>query len=157
MTLPQGWAWTTLGEIARINHRNPAIRDLDDELPVTFVPMAAVDAESGTIASPETRPLSKVRKGFTSFAESDVIFAKITPCMENGKAAIARGLVNGLGFGSTEFHVLKPERGIISEWLFCFVRQFQFRQDAKASFAGTAGQLRVPSSFLIDYKTAWHT
>jgi type I restriction enzyme S subunit len=148
MTLPPGWAWTTLGEIARINYRDPAIRNLNDDLPVTFAPMAAVDAESGTIALPEERPLSKVRKGFTSFCEDDVIFAKITPCMENGKAAIARVLVNGLDFGSTEFHVLRPEQGVLPEWIFYFVRQSSFREDAKASFAGTAGQLRVPSSFL---------
>ena len=151
MTLPNEWAWTTLGEIARINYRDPAIRDLDDNLPVTFAPMAAVDAESGTIAKPEERPLSKVRKGFTSFCEDDVILAKITPCMENGKAAIARGLVNRLGFGSTEFHVLRPEQGVLPEWIFYFVRQSSFREDAKARFAGTAGQLRVPSSFLESY------
>jgi len=110
--------------------------------------MAAVDADGGIIASPEKRRLSEVRKGFTSFTDGDVLFAKITPCMENGKSAIAAGLNNAYGFGSTEFHVLRPESGILSEWLFYFVRQASFRRRAKANFAGTAGQLRVPTSFL---------
>lgn len=148
---PPGWCWATLDEVARINERDTAIRELPDELVVTFVPMSAVDGESGSIALPEERTLGAVRKGYTPFAEDDVIFAKITPCMENGKAAIARGLRNGRGFGSTEFHVLRPEPGVSSEWLYYFVRQASFREDAKASFTGTAGQLRVPTRFLEGY------
>src|SRR3990172_4344256 len=80
---------------------------------VTFVPMPAVDAESGAITQPETREFSAIRNGYTSFKEGDVIFAKITPCMENGKAAIARHLKSGLGFGSTEFHVLRPSAAVL--------------------------------------------
>jgi len=151
-TLPEGWVWTTLQEAAKINGRDPEIRDLPDDLPVTFVPMAAVDATSGTIANPVVRPLKEVRKGFTPFSDGDVIIAKITPCMENGKAAIARNLVNGRGFGSTEFHVFRPKVELLPEFLFHFIRQESFRKDAKAQFAGTAGQLRVPASFLYDYQ-----
>lgn len=110
--------------------------------------MAAVDAELGAIGEPAERPLSQVRKGYTAFGDHDVLFAKITPCMENGKAAIAKNLTNGLGFGSTEFHVLRPSVGVLSEWVYHFVRQTSFRRDARAHFAGTAGQLRVPASFL---------
>jgi len=150
-TLPPGWVWTTLGDIACINPRDPNIRTLEDSLPVSFMPMAAVDAEQGVIATPEIRSLSAVRKGFTAFANGDVLFAKITPSMENGKAAIARDLQNGLGFGSTEFHVLRPKAGVSPEWVFHFIRQTSFRRDAKAHFAGTAGQLRVPASFLASY------
>jgi type I restriction enzyme S subunit len=149
--LPEGWVWTTLQEVAKINGRDPEIRDLPDDLSVSFVPMAAVDATSGTIAYPKVRPLKEVRKGFTPFSDGDVIIAKITPCMENGKAAIARNLVNGRGFGSTEFHVFRPKEGLLPEFLFHFIRQESFRKDAKAHFAGTAGQLRVPASFLYDY------
>ena len=150
-TLPPGWMWTTLGQVAHLNPRDPTLRDLPDQLPVSFLPMVAVDAEQGCIVAPVVRPLSEVRKGFTAFANGDVLFAKITPCMENGKAAIARDLKNGLGFGSTEFHVLRPEAGVLADWLFHFVRQENFRKDAKARFAGTAGQLRVPSAFLDSY------
>ena len=149
--LPEGWQWVTLGEVAKINFREPFIRDLPDELEVTFLPMSAVDAGSGTIVAPQVKPLQKVKRGYTSFIEGDVLFAKITPSMENGKATIARGLKNGVGFGSTEFHVLRPRNNVLAEWLFYFIRQEKFRRDAKANFAGTAGQLRVPASFLPGY------
>jgi len=146
--LPEGWEWTRIEEIALVNYRDPALRDLPDDLPITFVPMASVDAEKGVIAQTEERPLKSVRKGFTPFSEGDVLFAKITPSMENGKSAIALELLNGRGFGSTEFHVLNPENGVLSELLLYFVRQETFRREAKANFAGTAGQLRVPPDFL---------
>jgi type I restriction enzyme, S subunit len=97
--LSSGWEWTTLGEVTSVNQRDADLRTLPDTTEITFVPMAAVDAESGSIQNSATRMLGQVRKGFTSFAEGDVLFAKITPCMENGKAAIAKGLVSQLGFG----------------------------------------------------------
>jgi type I restriction enzyme S subunit len=150
-SLPDGWEWSTLNDVSAINYRDPQLRNLPDDLPVNFVPMAAVDAQMGAIANPEVRPLKEVRKGFTPFSDGDVILAKITPSMENGKAAIARNLLNGRAFGSTEFHVLKPKGNVLAEFLFYFIRQVSFRQDAKAHFAGTAGQLRVPASFLFDY------
>lgn len=140
-----------MGEVAQVNYRDPTIGDLPQGTAVTFVPMAAVDAGTGTMAEPERRTLGEVRKGYTQFSEGDVLFAKITPCMENGKAAIARSLANGRGFGSTEFHVLRPEPGILPEWLFYFVRQDSFRAEAKSSFTGTAGQLRVPASFVREH------
>ena len=150
--LPTSWIWTTIGEIAKVNQRNQKVRELSDDLAVTFVPMAAVDADLGIISTPQTIALTKVKQGFTSFMEDDVLFAKITPCMENGKAAIARNLQNRVGFGSTEFHVMTPEQGILSEWLFFYVRQESFRTNAKANFSGTAGQLRVKSDFVTNYR-----
>jgi type I restriction enzyme S subunit len=150
-SLPPGWIRTTIGEISEVNKRNPALRAYPDEMLVTFVPMAAVDANIGVIASPQIRPLGEVRKGFTPFSNGDVIIAKITPSMENGKAAIAKDLHNGIGFGSTEFHVMNPKNIVLPSYLFYFIRQESFRWDAKANFAGTAGQLRVPSSFVENY------
>ncbi len=150
-TLPEGWVWSTLSKLCRINYRNPELRNLPDNLEVTFLPMAAVDAITGTIAQPEIRKLGTVRKGFTPFENNDVLFAKITPSMENGKATIATDLVNGVGFGSTEFHVLSPKEHISPKWIFYYIRQSSFRADAKANFSGTAGQLRVPTDFLTDY------
>jgi type I restriction enzyme S subunit len=149
--LPDGWSWLTLGEATQINPRDVSLRTLPDDLTVTFLPMAAVDAWQGIIAEPEVRPLKSVRKGFTAFSDGDVLFAKITPSMENGKAAIAKNLENGIGFGSTEFHVFRPKENVTANWIFHFIRQEHFRKDAKAHFAGTAGQLRVPASFLIYY------
>jgi type I restriction enzyme S subunit len=149
--LPDGWLLVSIGDVSQFNGRDAAISELPDDYLVTFLPMAAVDAEKGIIAQPEERPLKEVRKGFTPFSDGDVLFAKITPSMENGKAAIARKLKNGRGFGSTEFHVFRPKDKVISDWIFHFIRQESFRKDAKAHFAGTAGQLRVPASFLHEY------
>jgi type I restriction enzyme S subunit len=113
--------------------------------------MSAVDDESGTIVAAEERPFEQVKSGYTYFEENDVLFAKITPCMENGKAAIARGLLGGIGFGSTEFHVLRPHASVVPEWIWLFVRQERFREDAKKSFRGGVGQQRVPQEFLEQY------
>ena len=115
---------------------------------VSFVPMAAVDERLGAITVREERPFAEVSKGFTSFEEGDVLFAKITPCMENGKVALARNLTNGIGRGSTEFHVLRPKDLVLGEYIYHFVRQARFREEAKRNFTGTAGQQRVPKSFM---------
>lgn len=149
--LPDGWDWATLGELALINHRSAELYNLPGNVAVSFVPMSSVDGEKGVIVNAEERLISEVRGRYTPFSEGDVLFAKITPCMENGKSAIARHLVNSHGFGSTEFYVLTPHAGIYPEWIFYFIRQFRFREEAKASFTGSAGQLRVPRSFLVNY------
>jgi type I restriction enzyme, S subunit len=146
--LPKGWTVAAIGEIADINPRHP--KDLQDSLPVTFVRMPALSEVSLNFESTEGRLLREVRKGFTHFAEGDVLFAKITPCMENGKAAVATNLLNGLGCGTTELHVMRPLGGIDPKYLFHFVHREAFREEAAGSFTGTAGQLRVPVSFIKD-------
>jgi type I restriction enzyme S subunit len=95
------WAEAILAEIAEIN---PTIQisHLPRDLPVSFVPMPAVGALTGEIDTTNVRSLSEVCKGYTRFTDGDVLFAKITPCMENGKIAVARNLLNNIGFGSTE-------------------------------------------------------
>lgn len=115
---------------------------------VTFVPMSAVSEITGRIQDPETRILGKVRKGYTYFKEEDVLFAKITPCMENGKSAVARNLRNNIGFGSTEFHIIRPLKDAIPEWIYYFVRQESFRENAARNMTGTVGHQRVPKNFL---------
>ncbi len=112
--------------------------------------MAAVEAGTGRLNATQKRPYGEVRKGYTRFSEGDVLFAKITPSMENGKIAIAKGLANGGGCGSTEFHVLRPERGVVDSFLLYFLLQDSFRAEARRHMGGTAGQLRVPSGFLED-------
>lgn len=137
-----------LEEVAEINPRLDRSKLPSLETPVSFVPMAAVDEASGEIATHETRALGRVLKGFTAFREGDVLFAKITPCMQNGKSAIATNLINGLGFGSTEFYVLRPREAVLAEWLRYFVRQPKFRREAERNFTGTGGQQRVPIEFM---------
>lgn len=139
-----------LGDVCEVNPRLPREHDLKDDSEVTFVPMAAVSEVSGAIESAAIRRYADVKKGYTPFADGDVLFAKITPCMENGKAALASGLAGGRGFGSTEFHVLRARGSVLPEWIYYFVRREPFRREAKRNFTGTAGQQRVPASFLQD-------
>jgi len=144
--LPQGWAVVSLNEISQINPRHP--KDLDDSISVSFAPMAALSESKPQFQFLEERPLGEVRKGFTHFAEGDVLFAKITPCMENGKGAVAIGIRNGLGCGTTELHVIRPLGEIEPYYLYRFLAQPSVRRAAKDNFTGTAGQARVPTSFI---------
>lgn len=149
--IPSTWRLVRFSDVCEINPGFTSGYELSPDAEVTFVPMSAVDEIEGRIRNPERRSLAEVSKGYTPFREGDVLFAKITPSMENGKAAIATNLLNGVGFGSTEFHVLRPRRLVLAEWLFAFIRQTSFRAAAKASFVGTAGQQRVPARFLENF------
>jgi type I restriction enzyme S subunit len=125
--------------------------DLQKE--VSFVPMESVSDIEGEIKTSENRKLDEIKNGFTRFVEGDIIFAKITPCMENGKCAIAKKLKNGLGIGSTEFHVLTPNKSLIdTKYLWTFLRLKTFRKSAERFFIGSAGQQRVPVNFLEEIK-----
>lgn len=146
--LPAGWNASTLGAVCTVNPRRADFTDVGDDTLVTFVPMAAVNADLGRIDQARERPFHEVRRGYTTFTEGDVLFAKITPCMENGKAAVARNLAAGIGFGSTEFHVLRPSDAVFSEFLLRYVRQKAFRRRAEDTMTGSVGQLRVPPEFL---------
>jgi len=144
--LPKGWLATTLSEITEINPRHP--KGLDDSMFVSFAPMAAISQSQPEFHQIVERPLAEIRKGFTHFAEGDVLFAKITPCMENGKGAVATGLRNGLGCGTTELHVVRPLGSIDPHYIYRFLAQASVRRAAREQFTGTAGQARVPTSFL---------
>lgn len=139
-----------LSECCLVNPKKPS--GMDDGYLCSFIPMAAV-GEHGEFDSSETRTYQQVRKGFSGFIEGDVLFAKINPCMQNGKGAIAQGLKNGIGFGSTEFHVLRPNpTQCNSAWLYTLLSFPSFRIDAEKNMTGSAGQRRVPASYLKNYK-----
>ena len=146
--IPESWGFLSLSDICAINPTRPRNLSQSDVTMTSFVPMAAVDDREGRITDLQARSFGEVKRGYTYFEENDVLFAKITPCMENGKAAVARGLINGFGFGSTEFHVLRPTNRILPEWIYYFVRRETFRQEAKTKFRGAVGQQRVPADFL---------
>jgi type I restriction enzyme S subunit len=141
---------TSIAEVAEINP--PLSRRISDDTPCSFIPMDAVDDVAAEITHLITRPFKEVAKGYTPFAEHDVLLAKITPCMENGKCAIARGLPSGVGFGSTEFHVIRASKQILPEWIYFFWRLPGTRVLAERNMTGTAGQKRVPMSFLESLK-----
>ena len=144
----------SLEECCVINPKKSQDIRLKSGLQVSFVPMSAV-SENGEINSTEIKEYDEVKTGFTYFAENDVLFAKITPCMENGKGAIAKKLYNGIGFGSTEFHVLRPIKEICDPcWLYTITSFHKFRIDAATNMTGSAGQRRVPASYLESYKVS---
>lgn len=146
----KNWEKKKLGEVCIINPSRPKNFTRSPDVPTTFIPMAAVDGRTGTVAKSEVVPYLKVSKGYTYFEENDVLFAKITPCMQNGKHVIVRNLIDGIGFGTTEFHVLRPGKEILPEWIWYFVRRACFLHEATTYFSGAVGQQRVPENFLAN-------
>ena len=149
--LPEGWKWSTIGKECDVNPRRPKDLKANDNQETSFVPMEAVDGDRGLINDIRIVPFSKVKKGYTYFEENDVLFAKITPCMQNKKSAIAKCLVNYYGFGTTEFHVLRCKESVIPEWIYYFIRNQKFIDKAENNFTGAVGQQRVPKTFLEEY------
>lgn len=147
--LPPGWAWARLDEICEINPATTSAH-LAGHDEVAFVPMAAVEALTNRIDTSQRRPLNEVTTGFTRFAPGDVLFAKITPCMENGKIAVVPELPEQIGFGSTEFHVLRRRPGIEPLFVRHYLAQQHFRDIARRAMSGAVGQQRVPAAFLRD-------
>ncbi len=139
---------TNLDNICHINPPKKKYNDIE----VSFIPMSAV-SEKGQINTSNIKQYQEVKTGYTHFLENDVLFAKITPCMENGKGAIAKKLKNGIGFGSTEFHILRPIKDVtISEWIYHLTCLEEFRLEATLNMTGSAGQKRVPEFFLKNFK-----
>ena len=148
----ESWEERLLGDVCTVNPKKIDAKNLDDNLEVSFVPMAAVSDVLGEIVNHEVKNLQDVRTGFTNFSKGDVIFAKITPCMENGKSAIVGTLVNDIGYGSTEFYVLRCKEELNNKYLYHMVRNTTFRAEAKAVMTGAVGQQRVPKTFLQEYQ-----
>ncbi len=145
--LPLEWAVPALREIASIN---PALDRCveSDDIKVAFVPMRAVEVEGGGLTAPEVRRFGEVKKGYTSFLSGDVIMAKITPCMENGKITVVPDVPGRVCFGSTEFHSIRPEQEVQARWISWYLLQHETRRAAKRQMTGAVGQMRVPASFL---------
>ena len=135
-----------LAQVAEFNPRRHSVPPADEDL-VSFVPMRAVTEESGHVDGEAVRPWSEAKKGYTAFQNGDVIFAKITPCMENGKFALASALHNGRAAGSTEFHVFRSKPVLLPKYLLHFMFTPYVRSGAKMNMKGAAGQLRVPIQF----------
>jgi type I restriction enzyme, S subunit len=138
-----------IGEVAEINP--PLTADLKDISTVSFLGMTDV-SESGKILRQHKKNLDTVKTGFTAFQDDDILVAKITPCFENGKGAIVSNLIHGVGFGSTEFHVLRARECILPEYLFYQTRSSAFRKLGEACMVGSAGQKRVQSNFIETFR-----
>jgi type I restriction enzyme M protein len=134
--------------ISLINPSKTEIKKVSDATVVSFVEMASV-SELGFISASVDKPLAELRKGsYTYFADDDIIIAKITPCMENGKCALAKGLTSGLGMGSSEFHVIRTNKqNVLPEYLFALLNRQDIRVSAEKMMTGSSGHRRVPASF----------
>ena len=143
--------FVTISQVAEVNPKIPNEYNKSSKDPVTFLPMAAV-SEQGIITTLEEGIYCDVVKGYRYFENGDIIVAKITPCMENGKAAYVENLPHNIGFGSTEFHVIRPSNEIDGRYLFYMVWSPDFRSIAGRNMTGTAGQKRVPTDFIKRYK-----
>lgn len=148
--VPEEWEVGTLSDIAQINPKSDISKFSDNSL-VTFLSMPDV-GENGKIISRQIRKLSEVKTGFTRFTEDDILFAKITPCMENGKGALATELINKAGFGSTEFHVLRAKQSGSPEFIYHVTQSKKFRLKSEGNMTGSAGQQRVPADFFKKYQ-----
>ncbi len=142
-----------LGEKVKVNPPKSEVKNLDENLKVTFLPMENV-SENGEVDLSETRKISEVYSGFTYAKNGDVVVAKITPSFENGKGAYLNNLCNGIAFGTTEFHVLRPKKAceINYIWLYYLTMTKKFRMYGELNMSGSAGQKRVSKIFIENYE-----
>ena len=146
------WPMVELGEACIVNPRKSEVADLEGSTIVSFVPMSDIGEHEMFFAPKDTKLLDEVTTSYTYFKDGDVLLAKVTPCFENGKAGIARDLRNGIGFGSSEFYVLRPTGDLIPQWVFMFAATPAFRAWATPRMTGTGGLQRVPRSVLESYQ-----
>lgn len=144
--------WVELGEVCEINPKKSQVSKLPAKTEVSFVPMADVLENSMQFDAKQIKNLSGVSGSYTYFADNDVLLAKVTPCFENGKAGIARRLKNGIGFGSSEFIVLRASKRILPEIVYGVISSDDFREAGKSRMSGTGGLQRVPPEFVRKFK-----
>ena len=148
--LPNNWVWVRLGEVVEVNPNKIKI-DIEEDKLIDFIPMKNVSESSSEIIEKNFEKFKDLQKGYTQFIENDILFAKITPCMENGKTAIITDLKEKIGYGSTEFHILRSSKIINNKLLYNFLKQKRFREDAKYNMTGSVGFRRVPTEFMKNY------
>ncbi len=146
---PQGWDEVGLdnAKYLILNPSRSEIRYIDENTLVSFIEMASV-SNNGYIKDKVDKTLKELKKGsYTFFIEDDILMAKITPCMENGKCAIATDLTNNLGMGSSEFHVFRAKEGLNNKFLFVYLNRDDIRHEAARNMTGASGHRRVPIDF----------
>ncbi|MBC7293421.1 MAG: restriction endonuclease subunit S [Thermoleophilia bacterium] len=149
--IPAHWEVKRLRTLGFVNPSVSELRIASPCFEVSFVPMDAI-GEWGGLNLETTKQLSEVWSGYTYFCDGDVLVAKITPCFENGKGALARGLINGMGFGTTELHVIRPSSGLHADFLAYLTFSQPFRGFGQVEMKGAAGQQRVPEDFIKNFR-----
>ncbi|WP_339687715.1 restriction endonuclease subunit S [uncultured Pseudoalteromonas sp.] len=141
--LPKHWTWTNLVSIGEISPKN----EVEDNVDASFIAMSGVSQLHSGELLPEQRKWGNIKKGYTQFADGDVVIAKITPCFENGKSAVITGLSNSVGAGTTELHVIRPLPGVNPRYIYIFLRSPYFMVEGELNMTGTAGQKRLTSEY----------
>ena len=142
-----------LEELVEFMPSKDELKNTPADTEVSFVPMSVLNTFDNYFEPKETRPLSEVISGYTYFRDGDVLLAKISPCFENGKAGIAKNLLNGIGFGSTEYIVIRAKSDLVyPEWLFYQINTIDFIAQGKPYMTGTAGQQRIDINYVKQYK-----
>ncbi|MES2580508.1 MAG: N-6 DNA methylase [Pseudomonadota bacterium] len=145
------WPLIPIGEACIVNPRKSELNEMDDNTVISFVPMADLNENEMYFEQKDTKKLAEVTSSYTYFRNDDVLLAKVTPCFENGKAGIAKNLVNGIGFGSSEFYVLRSDGRLLPEWIYICIKTQEFRETAIAQMTGTGGLQRVPRAVVEGY------
>jgi len=148
--IPTDWNHIKLKYACKINPPKSEINNLPNDFKVSFLPMEKIN-EDGTLELEEEKEIHEVKDGFTYFRNDDIILAKITPCFENGKGSLCKNLQNGVGFGTTELHVLRHTSNFESLFVFYWTRSHPFMQTGESLMFGAAGQKRVPTEFIKDF------
>jgi type I restriction enzyme, S subunit len=145
--IPEHWQVKRLRFALQLNPSRRELAGVDRATLVTFLPMDAV-SECARICAPQEVAMEAVASGYTYFRNGDILIAKITPCFENGKGAHVGGLRNGIGFGTTEFHVCRPSAELFGQFFWYVTRSRWFRKYGETEMKGTAGQKRVTDDFI---------
>lgn len=146
--LPCGWTHARLDELADINPK----QNFDDGLTAGFVPMSHAPTSFRNKLRFDERNWGEIKKAYTNFIDGDVIFAKVTPCFENGKAALVEGLPNGIGAGSSELFVLRPSNTEVSaKYILGLIKSRDFMHEGAENMTGAVGLRRVPRHFVESY------
>ncbi len=149
--VPAHWEVVRLGQVSLLNPAKREVQSLPRDTGVSFLPMQAI-GEDGSLDLTAVKTLEEVETGYTFFRDNDVILAKITPCFENGKGAVARGLLNGIGFGTTELIVVRTDTARINaDYLHLFFHSRLFRSRGEAEMYGAGGQKRVPEAYVANF------
>lgn len=150
--MKNGWPARRLDEVCRIKPpKSEARGKISANGLVSFLPMEDMGIDQEYVRPTQSKPLSSVMGSYTYFADGDVLLAKITPCFENGKLGIAEKLTNGIGFGSSEYIVFRPDKTLSKEWLYYYLSRETFRVEGAERMSGAVGHKRVSKEFIESY------
>jgi type I restriction enzyme S subunit len=149
--IPEHWEVKRIKYLATVNPNKSEVRHLPSEQEVTFIPMEKIIA-TGKVDYSLTNTIENLINGYTYFRDGDIIMAKVTPCFENGNIAIVNGLLNGIGFGTTELHVLRCNNKCYNRFLFYYLQSDMFKSKGISEMYGVAGLKRIPTDFILNYK-----